>query len=126
MTLARNLACFVALSSILIFASAFSLGSSSYSSRVGAPEIIIPSFHATATKNSIMPAGSTNWAGYVVKAPPGKISNVKMSWIVPAVSCSVLMQTYGVVWVGIDGAGTNTVEQIGTGSNCGLLGATYY
>jgi hypothetical protein len=91
-----------------------------------APEITISSIHSTtATRNSILPSGSTNWAGYVVKGPPGKISSVKMSWIVPAVSCSLFAQTYAAVWVGIDGAGTNTVEQIGTLSDCGLLGASY-
>ena len=46
--------------------------------------------------------------------------------IVPTVSCSFLSGTYAAVWVGIDGAGTDTVEQIGTDSNCGILGAGYY
>ncbi len=110
---------------ILAFASIFGVGITSFSKSIGAPEITIPSAQP-AVKNSISPSGSTNWAGYVIEAPAGKISDVQMSWIVPTVSCSFLSGTYAAVWVGIDGAGTNTVEQIGTDSNCGILGASYY
>jgi len=122
----RYLVSFVFVSSILAGGILFGPGFAQQTKST-APEIplAIPSRFATASQNGITPAGSTNWAGYVVKGPAGKISSVKMSWIVPAVSCSLLVETYSVNWVGIDGAGTNTVEQIGTTSNCGLLGASY-
>jgi Peptidase A4 family len=96
------------------------------SSPAGAPEIILPSVRVPIASNSILSAQSANWAGYVVEAPSGKISSVKMSWIVPSVSCSLLSVNYAVEWVGIDGAGSSTVEQTGTASNCEIVGADYY
>jgi len=39
------------------------------------------------------------------------------SWVVPAGTCSSGDQ-YASMWVGIDGYGTDTVEQTGTKTNC--------
>lgn len=120
----KNLISFAALALLVVLFSAFGFISTSYSI-AGAPEIIIPSIHSSVISNGITSEGSTNWAGYVITGAAGSISDVKMSWVVPSVSCSFLSETYSAEWVGIDGAGTNTVEQIGTSSNCGLLGASY-
>ncbi len=95
------------------------------STGIGAPAIIIPQHLAFSIKDSIIGADSENWGGYVVTGASGKITSVKMSWIVPAVSCSLLTETYSAMWVGIDGFGTDTVEQTGTLSDCGLTGASY-
>lgn len=61
---------------------------------------------------------STNWAGYAVEtslASPqsNAVSDVKGTWVVPAVSAST-GNTYSSVWVGIDGYSSSTVEQTGT------------
>jgi hypothetical protein len=74
---------------------------------------------------------STNWSGYAVTGSNGSVTHVTGSWVVPAVSCSSTPNGYSSLWVGIDGDGSNTVEQIGTDSDCvSLLGAqntkTYY
>ena len=48
---------------------------------------------------------------------------VSGSWTVPTANCGTVWQNFTLVsdaatWVGIDGEGNNTVEQIGTDSNC--------
>jgi hypothetical protein len=71
-------------------------------------------------------ATSSNWAGYVVKAPKGAISDVKGSWIVPKVTCPAQGRLYSSFWVGIDGDGSPTVEQTGTDSDCAHGSASYF
>jgi hypothetical protein len=40
------------------------------------------------------------------------------SWTVPTATCNSSAQTYASAWVGIDGDGSDTVEQTGTDSDC--------
>jgi Peptidase A4 family len=66
--------------------------------------------------NAIM---SPNWSGYVaatkLSSPQaGSVTEVVGSWIVPAVTGSASANTDSSVWVGIDGYGSGTVEQVGT------------
>jgi hypothetical protein len=68
---------------------------------------------------------STNWSGYAVTANRGAVTAAKGSWNVPPVSCTGSNQ-YASLWVGIDGYNSNTVEQIGTDSDCQGSVATYY
>ena len=70
---------------------------------------------------------STNWSGYAVNGSAGSVSDVKGSWKVPAIvgSCPTTSQ-YSSFWVGIDGFSSNTVEQIGTDSDCQNGRAVYY
>ena len=72
---------------------------------------------------------STNWSGYAVTG--SNVTDVKGSWVVPAVTCPPAPTGYSSFWVGIDGFSSNTVEQIGTDSDCESLSgksntATYY
>ena len=68
---------------------------------------------------------SSNWGGYAVTTANGAVSDVKGSWRVPAVTCNGT-NSYAAFWVGIDGYGSNTVEQIGTDSDCENGKPTYY
>jgi hypothetical protein len=70
---------------------------------------------------------STNWSGYAVTGSAGSVSDVNGSWKVPAIvgSCPTASQ-YSSFWVGIDGFSSNTVEQIGTDSDCQNGRAVYY
>jgi Peptidase A4 family len=73
---------------------------------------------------------SDNWAGYIVRPLPrsaqdGSVSDIKAQWIIPAVSCSP-SETYSAVWIGIDGQGDRTVEQIGTSQDCANGQPNYY
>ncbi|MFA5860805.1 MAG: G1 family glutamic endopeptidase [Candidatus Thermoplasmatota archaeon] len=75
---------------------------------------------------------STNWAGYAVQtnlASPsnGVVTDVKGSWVVPAVSCPADgTNKYSAAWVGIDGYSSNSVEQLGTESDCLSGGSVPY
>jgi hypothetical protein len=65
-----------------------------------------------------------NWSGYAVTG--NGFTSARGSWIVPKVKCSTTPDTYVVHWVGIDGFSDNTVEQIGTGSNCSGTSPSYF
>jgi hypothetical protein len=69
-----------------------------------------------------------SWGGYVVEAPQGSVDNVTGSWIVPSVSCNEKSDSHALFWVGIDGWNTpnETVEQIGTRSDCSNGSPNYY
>jgi Peptidase A4 family len=69
---------------------------------------------------------STNWGGYAVTGANGSVTHVKGSWRVPPVLCASTPTAYSSFWVGIDGYSSNTVEQIGTDSDCVAGKATYY
>ncbi len=77
---------------------------------------------------------SYNWSGYAVTGATGSVSDVKSSWTVPSVAstCASTPDGYAAFWTGIDGWTSNTVEQIGTDSDCvNLVGnktgtPTYY
>ncbi len=70
---------------------------------------------------------STNWSGYAVTGRKGSVTDVKGSWIVPAIqgTCPSTNQ-YSSHWVGIDGYSSGTVEQTGTDSDCQGGSPTYY
>lgn len=78
-------------------------------------------FHGTTT------ATSSNWAGYAIKTAKGAVSDVRARWQVPqiAVNCPNSAR-YSAFWVGIDGDGSSTVEQIGTDTDCSGGSAVYY
>ncbi len=64
---------------------------------------------------------SSNWAGYVVTAANGAVTNVLGSWIVPKFhgSCQSLdNESAAAFWIGMDGWSDNSVEQIGTSITC--------
>jgi hypothetical protein len=70
-------------------------------------------------------ATSGNWSGYALTGSKGSVSEVTSSWTVPSVMCSTGDQ-YSAFWAGIDGYGSNTVEQTGTESDCVNGTGSYY
>ena len=66
---------------------------------------------------------SQNWSGYV--ASGGRFTSVSGSWTVPSVNCSSTPNGVAAMWVGLDGAGSKTVEQTGTFSACDQGTASY-
>jgi len=69
--------------------------------------------------NSIDAINDTAWSGYA--AHNATFTDVKASWIQPAADCSGLRQntkTFAVIWAGLDGFSSNTVEQAGTELDC--------
>ena len=73
---------------------------------------------------------SYNWSGYAVTGAAGSVTDARASWTVPPVSCPIgskpRQNQYSSFWVGIDGFNDNTVEQIGTDSDCQRGRPTYY
>jgi hypothetical protein len=57
---------------------------------------------------------STNWAGYAVTG--ATYTSVASNWVEPEVACT----SDGIVgfWIGLDGWGSRSVEQDGTGVDC--------
>jgi hypothetical protein len=60
---------------------------------------------------------SQNWAGYASAGNAGTFTSVSASWSQPAVTCTAT-DTFSSFWVGLDGDGTNSVEQTGTEADC--------
>jgi len=88
------------------------------------------SFLLHAPRIHIKEGTSLNWAGYAVqtnlkKPQNGVVTDVQGSWTVPAVSCTST-NSYSAFWIGIDGYSSNTVEQIGTDSDCSSGSPRYY
>lgn len=66
---------------------------------------------------------SGNWAGYA--ATGRTFTSVSSSWVQPAVSCSS-STAYSSFWIGLDGDGSNSVEQTGSEGDCSGGRAEYY
>jgi peptidase A4-like protein len=67
---------------------------------------------------------STNWSGYAVSGTGA--THAIGSWTQPSVTCAAGENSWSSPWVGIDGDTSNTVEQIGTDSDCQSGKAVYY
>jgi hypothetical protein len=67
---------------------------------------------------------SQNWAGYAAAGNAGTFTSVSASWTEPAVTCTAT-NTFASFWAGLDGDGTNTVEQTGTEADCDGGAAAY-
>src|SRR3954449_11444071 len=57
-----------------------------------------------------------NWAGYI--AHGGPFTSASTSWTEPSIRCGSSERSALASFAGIDGAGSSTVEQIGTLANC--------
>ena len=76
-----------------------------------------------APNHRITRSTSTNWAGY--SATGGTFTSVSATWKQPAATCTSAT-AYSSFWVGLDGDGTNTVEQTGTDADCSSGKPVYY
>jgi hypothetical protein len=68
-------------------------------------------------------ATSLNWAGYASTAGPFR--SVSATWVQPQATCTTAL-TYSAFWVGLDGDGSNSVEQTGSEVDCVSGIAHYY
>lgn len=81
-----------------------------------------PAGHAATGASTLV---SANWAGYVETA--STTTDVSGTWNEPQASCTGKKYRYSAFWVGMDGFSSNSVEQIGTDSDCdGKDGPSYY
>lgn len=58
---------------------------------------------------------SANWSGYA--ATGGGFTSVSAGWTEPGVTCRS-QTSYASFWIGLDGDGSSSVEQIGTEADC--------
>jgi hypothetical protein len=65
---------------------------------------------------------SMNWSGYA--ATGGRFTSVSAAWTQPTVTCTA-QDTFASFWVGLDGDGTQSVEQTGTEADCANGTAAY-
>jgi hypothetical protein len=77
-----------------------------------------------APTSAVTEMASQNWAGYAVTGTPGSFTSVSASWAQPAVTCGPA-DTFSAFWAGLDGDGTQTVEQTGTEADCSGGAPTY-
>jgi hypothetical protein len=68
-------------------------------------------------------SSSSNWSGYA--ATGGGFTSISASWVEPTGHCSG-STTYSSFWVGIDGDGSNSVEQTGSEVDCSGGSPQYY
>jgi Peptidase A4 family len=63
-------------------------------------------------------SASSNWAGYAVSG--ASFTDVKGTWVQPAVTCPATGSTYAAFWVGLGGfaGGDGGLEQTGTEADC--------
>ncbi|MCX4750652.1 G1 family endopeptidase [Kitasatospora sp. NBC_01287] len=103
------------------------LGSAAPALAVGAPALVnapmaVASHHLTAHGGTVN-STSSNWSGY--SATGSKFTSVSASWVQPAASCNG-DDTYSSFWVGLDGDGSNSVEQTGSEVDCSGGSPQYY
>jgi hypothetical protein len=65
---------------------------------------------------------SMNWSGYA--ATGSRFTSVSAAWTQPAVTCTA-QNTFSSFWVGLDGDGTQSVEQTGSEADCANGAAAY-
>jgi peptidase A4-like protein len=103
-----------------------------------APVGLVPAGSAAAAtighpgpKHLVTPPGrltssSTNWAGFATFHRRTTFSKVRGRWVQPIATCNTNNTQYASFWIGLDGYNSNTVEQIGTDSDCVGHTPTYY
>lgn len=72
----------------------------------------------------VVHATSSNWAGW--DNTGSTYTTVSASWVQPSVTCASHETSYSSFWIGLDGDGSNSVEQTGSESDCANGRATYY
>jgi peptidase A4-like protein len=79
--------------------------------------MLVHTRHADAVRN-VTATASFNWSGYADTATKAQtFTKVSGAWTTPSVTCSAEDQVTS-NWVGLDGFGSSTVEQLGTISWC--------
>ncbi|WP_328462281.1 G1 family glutamic endopeptidase [Streptomyces sp. NBC_00448] len=66
-------------------------------------------------------SGDSNWGGYIAQ---GSFTSISGSWTMPQVTCNSSNDLYA-PWIGIDGYGSQTVEQTGVQVDCSSGGPEY-
>jgi Peptidase A4 family len=82
---------------------------------LAAPPVFAPASHAQQARGTGFNINGYNWGGYA--ATGSGFTSVTATWTEPSVTCNSRNDLYA-PWVGIDGYGSNTVEQTGVATDC--------
>jgi Peptidase A4 family len=107
----------------LAFAAALSLAAFAAAAGTSSGGNVVHGTRMTAPNHKISQSTSSNWSGY--SAINGRYTRVSARWTQPSASCTS-QTTYSSFWVGLDGDGSNTVEQTGTSADCSGGSPRYY
>lgn len=69
---------------------------------------------------------SLNWAGYAAARAGTAFRSVRATFFVPYVDCLSTPGAYSSHWVGLDGLGSSSVEQLGVAAGCAGSQPQYY
>ena len=69
---------------------------------------------------------SLNWAGYAGNRAGTRFRYVSAAFQVPYLDCAAAPKSYSSHWVGLDGLGSASVEQVGIEADCSGSRAQYY
>jgi hypothetical protein len=69
---------------------------------------------------------SLNWAGYAGNRAGTRFRYVSAAFQVPYLDCAAAPKSYSSHWVGLDGLGSATVEQVGIEADCAGSTPRYY
>lgn len=107
----------------LVFAAAVTVAPSSAGAAGGAAAVGV--FHPPVQWIGHNTVKSSNWSGYAVQ-DASKFTQVTGKWTQPTSTCTSSAPTYASFWIGIDGYVSNSVEQLGTDSDCASGSPRYY
>jgi Peptidase A4 family len=120
----------VAVMSLVLTLSAFTRGGTRGTATVvpGGPLVtaagaVLPS---SASRPGQTVIHSLNWAGYAANRAGATFRYVSASFPVPYVNCQGAPSSYSSHWVGLDGLGSSSVEQVGIEADCSGSAAQYY
>jgi hypothetical protein len=81
---------------------------------------------ASASRPGAAVIHSLNWAGYAANRAGATFRYIGASFPVPYVNCQGASSAYSSHWVGLDGLGSSSVEQVGIEADCSGSAAQYY
>lgn len=100
---------------VLAVVAALAVASSSSAATIRAPGHINPMVPIGSVNRDTVT--SYNWSGYAVQSP-SQFTDAQGTWTQPSVTCPSNSAQYASFWVGIDGYASDSVEQLGTDSDC--------
>ena len=106
------------------------LGSAAPGVAAAAPAFVNAPIQLSASSHHVLPqiggirnSTSSNWSGYA--ATGAKFTSVTASWVQPTGHCTSAT-SYSSFWIGLDGDGSNSVEQTGSEVDCSGGSPQYY
>ena len=126
--LARGACATVAAISVVLTASAFSVPWAAAAGRPATPggPMAVAAWRAAGPASGQRPISSYNWSGYAVARAGLAFRSVRAAFFVPYADCRATPGAAASQWVGLDGLGSSSVEQVGVAVHCAGPKPRYY